>query len=160
MYIISNYELNGIIKKRDIIIQTLSSSRMKGDQMNIKNFIGATQQDFSQEELINLLRTPEWIIENSLYMDNRGNKCFCSYNGKVLKLSCRLFKALYLLAKEPDKSHYIDEYSYNNERQIIRRIFKVFRNADFTEKIITKIRGLEGYRINTSVIPEMFIITK
>lgn len=128
--------------------------------MNIKNFIEATQQDFSQEELINLLRTPEWIIENSLYMDNRGNKCFCSYNGKVLKLSCRLFKALYLLAKEADKSHYIDEYSYNNERQIIRRIFKVFRNAGFTEKIITKIRGLEGYRINTSVIPEMFIITK
>lgn len=128
--------------------------------MNIKNFIEATQQDFSQEELINLLRTPEWIIENSLYMDNRGNKCFCSYNGKVLKLSCRLFKALYLLAKEPDKSHYIDEYSYNNERQIIRRIFKVFRNAGFTEKIITKIRGLEGYRINTSVIPEMLIITK
>ena len=128
--------------------------------MNIKNFIEATQQDFSQEDLINLLRTPEWIIENSLYMDNRENKGFCSYNGKVLKLSCRLFKALYLLAKEPYKSHYIDEYSYDNERQIIRRILKVFKNAGFTEKIITKMRGLEGYRINTSVIPEMFIITK
>ncbi len=128
--------------------------------MSIKNFIETTQQDFSQEDLINLLRTPEWLIEHSLYMDNRENKCFCSFNGKVLKLSCRLFKALYLLAKEPNKSHYIDEYSYDNERQIIRRILKVFRNAGFAEKIITKIRGIEGYRINTAVIPEMFIITK
>ena len=133
---------------------------MKGYKMNIKNFIEATQQDFSQEDLIYLLRTPEWIIENSLYMDNRENKCFCSFNGKVLKLSCRLFTALYILAQEPNKSHHIDKFSYENERQIIRRILKVFRNAGFTEKIITKIRGIEGYRINTSVIPEMFIITK
>lgn len=133
---------------------------MKGTQMSIEKFIEMTQQDFSQEDLTNLLRAPEWIIENSLYMDNRENKCFCSFNGKVLKLSCRLFKALYLLATEPNKSHYIDEYSYSNERQIIRRIIKVFRNAGFKEKIITKIRGIEGYRINTSVIPEMFIITK
>lgn len=85
--------------------------------MSIINFIKTTQQDFSQEDLINLLRTPEWLIEHSLYMDNRENKCFCSFNGKVLKLSCRLFTALYILAKEPNKSHYIDKYSYDNERQ-------------------------------------------
>lgn len=128
--------------------------------MSIKKFIEMTQQDFDNEDMINLLKEPEWIIENSLYMDNRENKCFCSFNGKVLKLSSRLFNALYLLAKEPNKSHYIDKYSYDNERQIIRRIMKTFRDTGFKEKIITKIRGIEGYRINTSVIPEMFIITK
>lgn len=128
--------------------------------MSIEKFIEMTQQDFSQEDLTTLLRAPEWVIEHSLYMDNRENKCFCSFNGKVLKLSSRLFESLYLLAKEPNKSHHIDEYSYDNERQIIRRIIKVFRNAGFKEKIITKIRGIEGYRINTSVIPEMFIIAK
>lgn len=128
--------------------------------MSIEKFIEISQQCLDQEDLMYLLREPEWIIENSLYMDKRENKRFCSFNGKVLKLSCRLFKALYLLAKEPNKSHYIDEYSYDNERQIIRRILKVFRNAGFAEKIITKIRGIEGYRINTAVIPEMFIITK
>lgn len=62
--------------------------------MSIEKLIEMTQQDFSQEDLTNLLRAPEWIIENSLYMDNRENKCFCSFNGKILKLSCRLFKAL------------------------------------------------------------------
>lgn len=128
--------------------------------MSIEKFIEISQQCLDQEDLMYLLREPEWIIENSLYMDKRENKRFCSFNGKVLKLSRRLFEALYLLAKEPNKSHYIDEYSYDNERQIIRRILKVFRNEGFTKKIITKIRGIEGYRINTSVIPEMFIITK
>lgn len=103
--------------------------------MSIEKFIEMSQQCLDQEDLMYLLRDPEWIIEHSLYMDNRENQCFCSLNGKILKLSRRLFEALYLLAKEPNKSHYIDEYSYDNERQIIRRILKVFRNEGLAKQI-------------------------
>lgn len=126
--------------------------------MDIVNFIEKSLEHFDEEDLIYLMRDPEWIIENSLYIDK--NKKFCSCMGKLINFTNRQFEAMYIMAQEPNKSHLLDEYSYDNERQIVRRIMKVFRNAGFKEKFITKIRGIEGYRINTSVIPEMFIITK
>ena len=116
-------------------------------------------KNFNKEDLIYTFAEPEWIIENSLYMDNK--KKFCSYNRKVIELAPRQFDALYSLAKEPNKPQFIDEFSYDNERQIVRRITRAFRKAGFQEQIITKTRGSKnGFRINTKAIPEMFIITK
>lgn len=126
--------------------------------MGIEKFIEMTQPDLDKYELMTLLRGPEWTIENSLYLDK--NKGFCSYMGSVIKLSKRLLDALCILAEEPYKSHILDEYNYDNERQIVRRINKAFQSAGFKKSIIMKIRGIEGYKINTSILPEAFIITK
>lgn len=126
--------------------------------MRTRKFIEMTQQDSDKYELMAILRGYEWLIDNSLYIDK--NKRFCSYMGSVIKLSNRLLDSLCILAEEPSKSHHIDRYSYDNERQIIRRINKAFQRAGFKKSIIMKIRGVEGYKINTSILPEAFIITK
>ncbi len=126
--------------------------------MEIEKFIEMTQPDLDKYELMTILRGYEWVIDNSLYIDK--NKRFCSYMGSVIKLSKRLLDALCILAEEPYKAHILDEYNYDNERQIVRRITKAFQNAGFKKSIIMKIRGVEGYKINTSILPEAFIITK
>lgn len=126
--------------------------------MDIVNFIEKSLEHFDEEDLIYLMRDPEWIIENSLYIDK--NKKFCSYMGKLINFTNRQFEAMYIMAREPNKSHLLDEYSYDNERQILRRIMKAFREAGFKDKLITKLRNINGYKINTKVLPEAFIIIK
>ena len=128
-------------------------------EMGLIAILEKSTKNFDKEDLIYTFADPEWIIENSLYMDNK--KKFCSYNRKVIELAPRQFDALYSLAKEPNKPQFIDEFSYDNERQISRRITRAFREAGFQEQIITKTRwSKNGFRINTKAIPEMFIITK
>lgn len=126
--------------------------------MDIVNFIEKSLEHFDEEDLIYLMRDPEWIIENSLYIDK--NKKFCSYMGKLINFTNRQFEAMYIMAREPNKSHLLDEYSYDNERPILRRIMKAFREAGFKDKLITKLRNINGYKINTKVLPEAFIIIK
>ena len=127
---------------------------------NLIKFIERTSEYLTEEEKLWIFMDPLWIYERSLYLDKRDGKRICMFMNKKIELSPVLFNALYKMAENPNISHdLVDDYDSDNERQIKCRINKIFNEAGF-ENIVIKQRKIDGYKINTNLIPEQFIIVK
>lgn len=119
------------------------------------------------EDLRRDLEAPVDIFKRSLYLrkvKNQGIRV-CAFKNVKIKLSTRLFDALFLMAENPYKSHkLVTSYGENcaepeTERKIVQRIREAFEKEGFSRDIIVKIKGSEGYRINTAIIQENLVIT-
>lgn len=127
---------------------------------NLIKFIERTSEYLTEEEKLWTFMDPLRIYQQSLYLERRDRKRICMFMNKKIKLSPVLFNALYKMAENPNISHdLVDDYDSDNERQIKCRINKIFNEAGF-ENIVIKQRKIYGYKINTNIIPEQFIIVK
>lgn len=117
-----------------------------------------------QRDLLDLYEDPTDFFKKCLYLKITNHKNICTFKGKKINLSPRLFTALFMMAEGCTKTHQLDTIdrdngaALDNERQIAARINKAFKETGFKENIVKKeLRA--GYCINLDVIQDEFIVT-
>lgn len=127
---------------------------------NLIKFIERTSEYLTEEEKLWTFMDPLKIYQQSLYLEKRDGERICMFMDKRIKLSKVLFEALYKMAQNPNISHdLVDDCDSDNERQIKHRINEKFKELGFGN-IVVKQRNIDGYKINTNLIPGQFIIVK
>lgn len=127
---------------------------------NLIKFIERTSEYLTEEEKLWTFMDPLRIYQQSLDLEKRDGKRICMFLDKKIELSPVLFNALYKMAKNPNISHdLVDDCDSDNERQIKHRINEKFKELGFGN-IVVKQRKIDGYKINTNLIPQQFIIVK
>ncbi len=114
-------------------------------------------------DMIDYYADPTDYFKKCLYLRKINNQEICMYKNKKIRLSPRLFNALFTMAEDTSKSHKLDKIyrdngaAEDNERQIAARINKAFKNEGFTSIVKKEIRA--GYCINLDIIQDDFIVT-
>lgn len=127
---------------------------------NLIKFIERTSEYLTEEEKLWTFMDPLRIYQQSLYLERRDGKRICMCMDKKIELSPVLYNALEKMAKNPNISHeLVDDCNSDNERQIKNRINERFRKFGF-KNVVVKQRNIDGYKINTNLIPAQFIIVK
>ena len=115
-------------------------------------------------DMIDYYADPTDYFKKCLYLRKTEFEQICMYLGKKIKLSDKLFNALFKMAEDTTRYHLFTK-SYtsdmaipDNDRKIINRIKNKFKEAGFTTDFI-KSKEHAGYKINTNFIPDSFVIT-
>lgn len=133
---------------------------------------------FPIEDLENSLYTPDFIYDRGLYIDTRQR--LCVFQGNEVKLRPALFNLLSFFAKNPhtylsannfDTTVYQVAYDTkkSNFRENISKLKKAFKpylmndelikQGKIEPQIIINKPGI-GYKINTALLPDVFIYIK
>lgn len=115
-------------------------------------------------DMIDYYADPTDFFKKCLYLRETEFEQICTYLGKKIKLSNKLFKALFKMAEDTSRYHLFTK-SYNpgmaipdNDRKIVNRIKNKFKEAGFNANFI-KSKEHAGYKIDTEIIPDSFVIT-
>ena len=90
-----------------------------------------------QRDLLDLYEDPTDFFKKCLYLKITNHKNICTFKGKKINLSPRLFTALFMMAEDCSKTHQLDTIDRDNgaapdnERQIAARINKAFKETGF-----------------------------
>ena len=127
----------------------------------VVNFLG--YEDYLKDLEFDFIG-PEAFYKKCLYLRKTKFEQICMYMDVEIKLSRRLFDALFKMTNNTSEYHlFTRDYKGNgtasdNDRKIINRIKNAFAKAGFTKNII-KSKEHAGYKINTDVIPDEFVVT-
>lgn len=114
--------------------------------------------------MIDYYAEPVDYYKQCLYLRWTKDESICMFKNKSIYLSPRLYKALFTMAEDTTHYHLFtkdynpDRAILDNDRKIANRIRKKFVEAGFSSNLIIS-KEHAGYKINTEILPDSFIIT-
>lgn len=117
-----------------------------------------------ERDMLDLYADPTDFFKKCLYLKETESEQICTYLGTKIDLSNIPFKALFKMAADTTRYHLFTtdrkevNYIPDADRKIINRIKNKFKEAGFSADFIKSKKSF-GYKIDTEIIPDSFVIT-